>query len=159
MKRKKIIWCFVGVVAIITTLIVVNPFKKDIWDINAENIKYSFQPISGNAVIDDLSQWTPFEWDTLYSFKPYTAKEEIYETIGYKWDDISEALSEEINQIVFTKEGMVVCYLYGSPEYNRLGFNFGTYEGSYIKFSSKQKLSFETTITEENGARYFNYIK
>ena len=60
MKKKSVIWGSVGIISIITILIIVIPFKKDIWDINAENLKYSFRPISGNAVIDDLSKWTPF---------------------------------------------------------------------------------------------------
>lgn len=46
-----------------------------IWEINAYKFKHSFQLIGGNSVIDYLSQWTPFEWDTLYSFAPYTPKE------------------------------------------------------------------------------------
>jgi hypothetical protein len=159
MKKKSVIWGSVGIIIIITILIIVNPFKKDVWDINAENFKYSFQPISGDSVIDDLSEWTPFEWDTLYSFKPYTTKEKIYETVGYKWNDISETVSEGMNQIVFIKNGKVVCYLYGYPKDNKLGFNFGKYEGSYIKLTSEQKLSFKTTISGENGVRYFDYIK
>lgn len=161
MKKKSVIWGSVGiiVIVIITILIILNPFKKDVWDINAENLKYSFQPISGNSVIDDLSQWTPFEWDTLYSFAPYAPKEIIYETIGYKWASISESVNEGMNQIVFVKNGKVVCYLYGYPENNKLGFNFGNYEGFFIKLTSEQKLSFKTTISEENGVRYFDYIK
>jgi len=159
MKKKSVIWGSVGIVVIITLLIIINPFKKNIWDINAEKLKYSFQPISGDAIIDDFSSWTPFEWDTLYSFKPYTTKEKVYEIIGYKWDNIGEALSEGIDQIVFMKDGKVVCYIYGVPENNKLGFNFGVYEGNYIKLTSKQKLSFRTTISGENGVRYFDYIK
>lgn len=64
-----------------------------------------------------------------------------------------------MNQIAFIKDGKVVCYLYGYPENTKLGFNFGQYEGSYIKLISKQKLSFKTTFSEENGVRYFEYVK
>ncbi|MCB2300565.1 hypothetical protein [Clostridium tagluense] len=158
MKKKSVILSSIGIV-IIAILIIVNPFKKDIWDINAENFKYSLQHISGNVVIDDFSTWTPFEWDTLYSFAPYTTKGEIYKTIGYKWVPISTTVSEEMNQIVFIKDGKVVCYLYGYPEDNKFGFDFGKYEGSHIKLTAPQKLSFKTTISGKNGVRYFNYIK
>jgi hypothetical protein len=161
MKKKSVMVGSVGIIIIIiiTILIIANSFKKDVWDINAEKFKNSFQLISGNAVIDDLSKWTPFEWDTLYSFEAYTTKEKIYKTIGYKWDNINETVSEGMNQIIFIKDGKVVCYFYGYPENNRLGFNFGKYEDSYIKLTSKQKLSFKTTISGENGVRYFDYIK
>jgi hypothetical protein len=160
MKKKNIILGTIKIaVFIITTLIIVNLMKKDLWDINADKLKKSFQPISGDAVIDDLSQWTPFEWDILYSFAPYTPKDEIYKTIGYKWDNISETISEGMNQIVFVKDGKVVCYLYGYPENVKLGFDMGEYRGSYyIELKSEQKLSFTTTISEK-GVRSFIYNK
>ena len=158
-KRYKILWTFGSfIVAVILVLLFLNPFKRDVWDINAHILRNSFNIISGTAVIDDLSQWTPFEWDTLYSFAPYTAKDKIYEVIGYKWDNISESVNEGMNQIIFVKDDKVVCYLYGYPENIKLGFNFGEYKGNYIKLTSKQKLSFKTTISNE-GVRYFQYIK
>lgn len=158
-KKNKILWTTgIVIVTVIAILLVINPLKKDIWDINADKLKNSFNVISGTAVINDLSQWTPFEWDTLYSFAPYTTKDKIYEVIGYKWGNISETVSEGMNQIVFAKDGKVVCYLYGYPENIKLGFNFGEYEGDYIKLTSEQRLSFKTTISD-NGVRYFEYIK
>lgn len=158
-KKNTILWTTgIVIVTVITELLIINPFQKDIWDINADKFKHSFNVISGNAVIDDLSQWTPFEWDRLYSFAPYTTKDIIYEVIGYKWDSISETVSEGMTQIVFVKDEQVVCYLYGYPENIKLGFNFGEYEGSYVKLTAKQKLSFNTTLSS-NGVRYFDYIK
>ena len=158
-KKNTILWTTgIVIVTVITSLLIINPFQKDIWDINADKFKHSFNIISGNAVIDDLSQWTPFEWDTLYSFSPYTTKDKIYEVIGYKWNNISETVSEGMTQIVFVKDDQVVFYLYGYPENIKLGFNFGEYEGSYIKLTAKQKLSFNTTLSS-NGVRYFDYIK
>lgn len=158
-KSKKTLW-IVGIifVVIIGTLIISNPFKKDIWDINAEKFRDSFNAISGDTVIDDLSQWTPFEWDALYSFAPYTSKEKIYEIIGYKWDNISETVNEGMNQIVFVNDNKVVCYLYGYPENIGLWFDFGGYEGNYVKFTPSQKLAFTTTLSDK-GVRYFKYVK
>lgn len=71
-----------------------------------------------------LSEFTPFEWDEVYSFNPYVSKEIIYETIGYKWDRISETVSGGMNQIVFVKGGKVVCTIYGYPENNGFGIFF-----------------------------------
>lgn len=146
------------IILVIAILVVANPFKEEVWEVNANKFRNSFQPISGSAIIDDLSQWTPFQWDTLYSFAPYTPKEKICEVVGYKWGNIREPVNDGMNQIVFMKDNKVVCYLYGYPENNKLGFNFGKYEGSYIKLTSKQKLSFKTTISKQ-GVRYFDYIK
>ncbi|WP_391117626.1 hypothetical protein [Psychrobacillus sp. L3] len=144
-------------IVIIGIPIFVHSIKKDVWEINATNFIKAFQPISGDAVIDDLRAWTPFEWDNLYSFSPYISKETIYETIGYKWSNIKETLNEGMNQIVFVHDGEVVCYLFGYPEHSGIGFNFGEYKGSYIKLTTEQELPFN--ITERNGVRYFEFIK
>lgn len=48
-------------------------------------------------------------------------KENIYEIIGYKWDTISETVSEGMNQIVFMKDKQVVCYVYGYASNNGYG--------------------------------------
>lgn len=144
-------------ILVIAVLLTVNPLKKDIWDTNADKFVKSFNIISGNAVIDDLSQWKPFEWDTLYSFAPYTSKDKIYDVIGYKWDNISETVDEGMNQIVFVKDGMVICYLYGYPENIKISFDFGEYKDSYIKLTSDQKLTFDTVLSD--GIRYFYYVQ
>lgn len=157
MRKKNIVLAVIGV-TITAVIVLFNPFKKDIWDTNAEKLKNSFGMISGDAVIDNLSGFTPFEWDTLYSFKPYTSKEKIYQTIGYKWDNISETVNEGMNQIVFTMEGKVVCYLYGYPERYNLYFDFGSFQGCFIKLTTNQKMAFKTTV-DEKGIRYFEYIK
>ncbi|WP_340372883.1 hypothetical protein [Peribacillus sp. FSL E2-0218] len=57
-----------------------------------------------------LPDVTPFEWDTVYDFTPYTPKEEINETVVYKWENINETVNECMNQIVFLKDGKVVSF-------------------------------------------------
>jgi hypothetical protein len=157
MRKKNIVLAVIGV-TITAVIVLFNTFKKDIWDTNADKLKNSFGMISGDAVIDNLSGFTPFEWDTLYSFKPYTPKEKVYETVGYKWDNISETVNEGMNQIVVTKEGRVVCYLYGYPERYNMYFDFGVFDGSFIKLTTNQKMVFKTKV-DEKGIRYFEYIK
>ena len=138
-------------------LFVINPFKKGVWDINAERLSKSFNVISGNAIIEDLSEWTTFEWDALYSFLPYTSKQIIYDTVGYKWDNIRETYDEAMEQTVFVNDGKVVCYLYGYPADLKIGFDFGEYEGSYIKLTAEDKLAFHISENED-GVKYLKYI-
>lgn len=157
MKNKNKI-LYMAWIVIIVIVIVFNLYKKDVWDINADKFINSFNVISGDADIEDLNEFIPFVWDELYSFAPYTPKEVVYEVIGYKWDNISESVNENMNQIVFVKDGKVVCYLYGYPEYIKLGFDFGEYKGSYIKLTPNQNLYFTTTLSD-NGVRYFKYTK
>ncbi len=106
------------------SLLVMNLIKEDIWDSNFKLLKNEILSKNGTEGKVNLSTFTPFEWDKVYSFAPYLSKEEIYETIGYKWDNISETVSEGMNQIVFVKDGKVVCYLFGYPESNKFGLFF-----------------------------------
>lgn len=157
--RNLFIFVFTFIIAAAVLFIMVKAGRrKDIWDINAEKLVDSFRVISGDAVIDDISEFIPFEWDVLYSFSPYCPRTKIYETIGYKWDKITESVNEGMNQIVFLKNGKVVCYLYGYPEYSGVGFDFGSYEGFYIKLTPDRELSFKTRISDD-GIRYFHYLK
>ena len=63
-----------------------------------------------------------------------------------------------MNQIVFVKAGKVVCYLYGYYRKLKMGFDFGEYEGGFIKLTSEQKLPFKITVTDQ-GVWYFEYMK
>lgn len=157
--RNLFIFVFTFIIAAAVLFIMVKAGRsKDIWDINAEKLADSFKVISGDAVIEDLSGFIPFEWDALYSFSAYCPRAKIYETIGYKWDRITESVNEGMNQIVFVEDGKVVCYLYGYPEYSGVGFDFGSYEEFYIKLTPDQELSFKTRIADD-GIRYFHYLK
>ena len=67
----------------------------------------------------------------MYSFDPYTSKDTIYQTVGYKWDTISETVNGGMNQLVFMKNKKVICYLYGYPANNGYGIFFNS-EGDDI---------------------------
>ncbi|QQP70385.1 hypothetical protein JHE06_00565 [Carnobacterium sp. CS13] len=157
MKKKNVLLLTILTGIVITIILIFGPFKKDIWEINASKLEDSTDNISAPTAIDDFSKWTPFEWDTLYSFAPYTKKENIYKVVGYKWDNINESVNDNMNQIVFVKDGKVVCYLYGYPKNTNSSYNFGEYEGEYITFNSQQKLAFDVEIGADE-IRYFNYI-
>lgn len=66
---------------------------------------------SGDEVT--LSDITPFAWDTVYSFDPYTTKEEMEKVLGFKSRHLKEAVSEGMVQLVFVKAGEVVCCVCG----------------------------------------------
>lgn len=123
MKRKKHVVIPIFLIICVSVL-AINLLKKDLWNANLELLesKVLSEKVVGSEI--DLSTFTPFEWDEVYSFTPYTPKEAIYETIGYKWDRISETVSEGMNQIVFVKDGKVVCYVYGYPSNNQFGLYF-----------------------------------
>ena len=127
MKNKKIL--VIVAIVIVSIFVLVNLLKKDLWDVNTELLKEEVLSIEQSVETVNLTDITPFEWDVVYSFDPYTTKDTIYETIGYKWDNISETVNEGMNQIVFLKDGKVVCYLYGYPENNGYGIYFTSENG------------------------------
>ena len=121
MTRRNII---IIAIAITLTVVLINLFNKDVWDVNEELLKQEVMNIGDSVESVNLSDVTPFEWDVVYSFDPYTSKNTIYQTVGYKWDTISETVNGGMNQLVFMKNKKVVCYLYGYPANNGYGIFF-----------------------------------
>jgi len=119
MKYKKTI-VLLGIIVILFLL-----FKKDLWEKNEDLLKEEIVSIPQSVETINLKEVTPFEWDKVYSFSPYTPKDTIYETVGYKWDRIQETVNEDMNQIVFMKDGKVVCYIYGYPANIGYGITYG----------------------------------
>lgn len=124
MTRGKAV--LIAIVVIILAVVLIKAFKKDVWDINEELMKQEVMSIESSVESVSLSDVTPFEWDLVYSFDPYTSKDTIYQTIGYKWDSISETVNGGMNQLVFMKNKKVVCYLYGYPTNNGYGIFFNS---------------------------------
>ena len=125
--------------------------EKDLWTSKAELLKEKMHAELADGDQVKLLEFTPFEWDEVYSFDPYVSKEIIYETIGYKWDRISETVSEGMNQIVFVKEGEVVCYIYGYPENNAFGifFNDSNIDEDYTMLNAEDRDIFYVQKREE----------
>ncbi len=145
MKNKKIL--VIVAVCIVFVFVIVNLLQKDLWDVNADLLNEEVLSIEKSVETVNLTDITPFEWDIVYSFDPYTTKETIYETVGYKWDEISETVNGGMNQIVFLKDGKVVCYLYGYPQNNGYGIYFTSQKETRATSSSilsiKDDLIFE----------------
>ena len=112
------------VIAILSVVVLISLLQKDLWDVNEELLKDEVLSVEESIETVNLLDITPFEWDIVYSFDPYTPKDTIYETVGYKWDRVSETVNEGMNQIVFLNEEKVVCYLYGYPQNNGYGIFF-----------------------------------
>ena len=152
MKPKKTL-VIVAIVILSIIVVLINLLKKDLWDVNAELLEQEVLSIEETVEKVNLSDITPFEWDVVYSFDPYISKDTIYETVGYKWDNISETVSEGMNQIVFLNDGKVVCYLYGYPENNGFGIFFTSkskMEGTFASvLSIKDNLIFEVIRSDD----------
>ncbi|MDR4889856.1 hypothetical protein RGU12_20385 [Fredinandcohnia sp. QZ13] len=139
MKYKKTIILIGGVILLFFL------FKKDLWEKNEDMLRENVLKIGQSVETVELTEVTPFEWDTVYSFSPYTPKNEIYETVGYKWDRIQETVNEGMNQIVFLQDGKVVCYVYGYPTNNRYGIYYSgdVTSGGATVLNSSEDLKFQ----------------
>ncbi|WP_301107442.1 hypothetical protein [Sporosarcina sp.] len=121
MTRKRIVILFI---VVLLAFVLVRAFKKDLWKSNEALLQQEVVNIGDSPESVNLADVTPFKWDLVYSFDPYTSLDQIYETVGYKWDRISETVSEGMDQLVFMKDGKVVCYVYGYPANNGYGIHF-----------------------------------
>lgn len=76
--------------------------------------------------IINLHEVTPFDWDKLYYFHPYTPPGRMYEITGARWtnnhtfigylffnDLAKEVLYDELYTLVFINNGKVVCHFTG----------------------------------------------
>ncbi len=63
-----------------------------------------------------LTDITPFEWETCYTFDPYTSKEEIEKIIGFSSNSVREAKSEGMVQLLFVKGEEVTASECAYPE-------------------------------------------
>lgn len=66
---------------------------------------------SGEAVT--LNDITPYKWDTVYTFEPYTSRQAIEEIIGFKSRYVKETVSEGMVQLLFVKGDSVVASVCG----------------------------------------------
>ena len=150
-SRKKIVFIAIGLICLV---IIINLLKKDLWDVNEALLREEVLSIEHSVEIVNLLDLTPFEWEVVYSFQPYTPQDEIYKIVGYKWDTISETVSEGMNQIVFLNDGKVVCYLYGYPENNGYGISFKSskYSDSVFMLQKNDHLDFKI---ERSGSIVF----
>ena len=139
---------------LICVLIILSACSKplEVWDVNQKELKSKILNESeGNKI--SLSTYTNFKWDTLYEFRPYCSVEIIYEVIGYKFSDIFETVSENMNQIIFLNDSKVVCYLYGYPSNNKCGFYIPV-EDDFTKIESKDNPVFIVKKYEYDDTKY-----
>lgn len=163
MKKNDIIFLICGIVLLIgsITFVVYRIFFADIWSKNADKLNKNLCKLKiekgETAYVGDIRDEIPFEWDTLYTFKPDVSIEKIYEVVGYKWDKITKATNKGMNQLVFLKDGQVVCYVYGFPRARKVFFDFGEYEGEYFTLTSEDSLEMNMNMNKK-GIRTFEYI-
>lgn len=80
---------------------------------NNQRLKQQVLTSADKTVV--LHQLTPFQWDEVYTFSPYTSKEEIARCIGFSSPSIKETVSEEMTQLLFVRGKRVVSSVCAYP--------------------------------------------
>jgi hypothetical protein len=100
------------------------------------------------VVLNDI---TPFDWDVVYSFAPYTSKEDIQKTIGFE-AKVQETVNEGMLHLIFVKDKKVEYEIMDYP--SNLGINIITFSDSICyKDNAHFKVKTEEDIiylTEDN---------
>lgn len=111
MKKKiGIIAVLIIAVLLICCFIIGNPFIA----YNNYRLKQSILAISKTEVT--LNEIVPFEWDTVYTFPPYTSHSEIEKIIGFKSNSIKETVNEGMVQLLFVNDSKISGSVCGYAE-------------------------------------------
>lgn len=108
-----------------------------------------------NAGTIALTELTPFAWDTVYVFAPYTSREEMTRVMGLDFAGLRETVNEGMQQAVFVRQGQVVCYVYGYSSQLGYGLDMGDLGGGYIRIDSLREPRF--TLSRSQGVTYLVY--
>lgn len=107
----------------------------------------------------NLSNIVPIKWDKVYVFKPKTPREKIYDTVGYKFLNITE--NDDMMQMVFMNNKKVVCYLYGYKE--RIGYSMGfdksEYKDNVLTIMPKENDNFKVEEGKEHPITHQPIVK
>jgi len=120
-KKIVIIISAVFVICIAFLVIFGNPIILK----NRSDFGYAIKNISTETI--KLNEITPFEWDIVYSFSPYTPKQEIENIIGFKSNHITETVNEGMIQLIFVRGNKVVCNIQGYS--SNLGYSISLWSG------------------------------
>lgn len=86
---------------------------------NARGLKAAITALTRGTTT--LEEAVPFDWEAVYSFEPYTSREEIAWTMGFDSPEISETIGEGVTQLIFVEEDRVVLCICAYPE--NLGYD------------------------------------
>ena len=91
-----------------------------------------------------LNELTAFEWDTMYTFAPFTPKESIEKIMGFSSGDIKPTYNEAQSQLIFVKAGKVVCNIWG----------YGNDLGYWISFYYYDNIDDYLAVSQDNSVLF-----
>ena len=127
-------------------------------EIGRNNEKLKQAVLSTNSSTVTLNEIVPFEWDVVYTFSPYTSKENIEAIIGIKSNAIQQTVNEGMVQLIFVKDQKIISSVCGYSD--SLGYSISFLEDNIenyrsIYFTEKAEFS----VTRNNDIVELTYIK
>lgn len=136
MKKKIIVP--ISLIAIIFLLVFLMTGSPLVACHNYE-LKKSVLSVSGETQVT-LNEIVPFDWDIVYTFSPYTSRNEIEKIIGFSSHSIRETVNEGMVQLLFVKGDSVVASVCGYAD--NLGYRI-TFKDS-VRFEEKAVFAVDT---------------
>ncbi len=121
-KKKAVILGICVVIALCFAVFVVLFYSPRIYGHRVERLLIEMQKdiVTGKRSAGEqinLGSITPFSWDTVYQFGPYTDTETMDRILGFE-SQLSPIFNESFRHIVFVKNNKIVCRLTtGNPSY------------------------------------------
>ena len=128
-KQKRLIF---GVLAILLTLVISFGAAEAIFVGNPiirmhnRQLQKAVSSLENDRTIA-LDELVPFDWDSVYTFEPYTSREEIADVIGFDSRAIEVSVNEGQLQLLFVKNKKITASVCGYP--SALGYD--------VEFNSK----------------------
>ncbi len=116
MQKNKIILIFCILIVIVLFFYWVSIRENRLIALHNNQLKQTITSIDENQKTVTLDTIIPFDWDMIYTFPPYTTKEEIEKTIGLYSDVIQETISEGMVQLIFVNHDTITAYVCGYAE-------------------------------------------
>lgn len=114
-KQQQVI---IGSILVFIIIIVSVLFDNYLVSVNTEQFLVAATQRDGEEIL--LSEVTPFRWDRVYTFEPYTSIEEMEDATGFSSKYFQQSTSEMQTQCYFVHGAKVVAYGYGYPD--QVGF-------------------------------------
>ena len=142
------------IIYILILLIIITIFFKfkgyNNIKLNNENLQKAITSIKENEVT--LNDVVPFEWERVYTFKPYTTKEDMESIIGFKSQYISETINEGMVQLIFVNNKKIVSNVLNYVD--NLGYSIDFYDGISVYNEILYKDNVKFNVKLDNGILY-----
>ncbi len=88
-------------------------FGNPVLVVNEARLKKALTSMDVSQKTLTLEETVPFSWDEVYSFDPYTSREEMERVLGFPDSGLKETVNEGMVHLVFIKKERVVCCVCG----------------------------------------------